>query len=293
MVECNKIDFPCIVKPSDSNSSNGIKKVSDLEELYEFAQEAFSFSRNGKIIVEKIVSGREINVYCYASKSDVAIIATNERVCTEDGDDKSIKCFAGIMPASINENEEEKIKKIAVDIADAFQLSNTVFFFQTIIDGESINVIECAPRSGGGLSFYTIKECTGFDMIEAAIDSYLGKETKLSTYHSPVTSMVVNTIYCKSGIFDRIDGIEDMIAEGVVHKYFPYKTKGMSINGNSPSGGRVGAFVVKGKTKEEIIDKVSKIYNHIEVFDENNNSILRKDLNLTNYTDKIVMRNFK
>lgn len=285
-------NYPVMVKPADSNSSNGVKKALNSSELKKYAMDALEISRNGKVVVEEFFCGREINVYCYVSEGKVKILATNERICVEDGRKKSLKCFAGIIPADLSTDISDELKDIADGMAKAFKLDNTPFFFQTIIGDKGIKVLEGAPRSGGGVSYFTIRETTGFDIISASIDSYLEKKTDLSVWHEPDSVLAVNTIYCKSGIFDRIEGMDSLVDEGLVMQYVPYKTKGMKFDEDSPSAGRVGAFIVKGKSKDEILDKVRTVYDRTEVYDENGCRIMRKDLNLCNYPEKVNIRSF-
>ena len=58
----NLRNFPFVVKPADSNSSKGVKKVNNIDEFYAAAKEAFNHSRCKEIIIEGFVDGLELSV---------------------------------------------------------------------------------------------------------------------------------------------------------------------------------------------------------------------------------------
>ena len=57
--EINEFNFPLIVKPADSNGSNGVRKAENLDDLNEFFAIAKNISRNNKVIIEEFISGKE------------------------------------------------------------------------------------------------------------------------------------------------------------------------------------------------------------------------------------------
>ena len=66
------ISFPAILKPSDSQGQRGIFKINSQEEFEAHFEEARSFSREGKAIVEKYIDGPEVSVNGYMAASSPA-----------------------------------------------------------------------------------------------------------------------------------------------------------------------------------------------------------------------------
>lgn len=272
--------YPLMVKPADSNSSNGVKKANNPEEMISFLKDAISISRNGKAIVEECMVGKEISAYCFVSKNKAKLLMTAERLSVMDGDDRVIKCYASVAPARIPSAATQKAEEIASQIARAFGLDNTPLFFQGFVNGDDISVIEFAPRVAGGISFQTIKENTGFDIISATIDSYLGLQVDLSSYHTPRYEMVVNTVYGYDGVYDHTTGFEGLISEGVIEHMYFHKNSGAVIDNSRASSSRIGAFIVKGKDDKETIEKIRTAFSRLEVIDINGNSMLRRELSI-------------
>lgn len=291
--EAKAIDlrFPLMVKPADSNSANGVKRVSSQEELERYLPDSLRFSRNGKAIIEEFVTGKEISAYGVIVNDEAKLIMHQERVSVYDGEDKVIKCYASLAPSRITETAADKAEQILTMIAKAFHLDNTPLFFQGIVNGEDISVIEFAPRVGGGISFQTIKDATGYDIIAAALDSYLNIPISVDSWHPMNGKYAVNQIYGTNGVYNNTTGVEALVENGTVNVLSFYKHKGDIIDSSRASSSRIGVMVVSDKTEAGLRHKISKAFSQLDSFDINGKSIIRRDLNLDklwNYTSTNV-----
>ena len=275
-----KLHFPLMVKPADSNSSNGVKKVKKEEELKEYLPIALKYSRNGYAIVEEFVEGVEISAYCVIVEGKAHLMMAQERISIIDGEENVIKCYASHAPARISTIAMSKCEPIATKIAEAFHLDNTPLFFQGIVNGDDISVIEFAPRVGGGISSQTILDATGYDIINAAIDSFLNIPINIDDWHPIEEIYAVNQIYGTNGIYEKTTGGEELLSEGVVNTLSFYKHQGENIDSSRASSSRIGVMVVSDKTEEGLRQKISFAFERLDSFDKNGKSIIRKDLNL-------------
>ena len=280
--EVKSIDlrFPLMVKPADSNSANGVKRVYTQTELEKYLPDAFRFSRNGKAIVEEFVTGKEISAYGVVVNGKAKLLMHQERVSVYDGEDKVIKCYASLAPSRISDSAAEKAETILTMIAEAFHLENTPLFFQGIVDGDDISVIEFAPRVGGGISFQTILDATGYDIISAALDSFLNIPINTSCWHPMNGKYAVNQIYGTNGVYDKTTGVETVLRNGTVNVLSFYKHQGDTIDSSRASSSRIGVMVVSDATEAGLRKKISEAFSQLDSFDVNGNSIIRRDLNL-------------
>lgn len=281
-----KLHFPLMVKPADSNSSNGIKKVKKEEELKEYLPIALKYSRNGYAIVEEFVEGVEISAYCVIVEGKAHLMMAQERISIIDGEENVIKCYASHAPARISTIAMSKCEPIATKIAEAFHLDNTPLFFQGIVNGDDISVIEFAPRVGGGISSQTIKFSTGFDMIDAAIDSFLCQPISLDGWHPMNKIYAVNQIYGRNGIYCHTIGTEGLKEEGLIDNLSFYKSEGDYIDESRASSGRIGVFVFSANTEEELRKKIQLTFERIDCLDHEGKSMIRRDLNLNNLWER-------
>lgn len=271
------LHFPVMVKPADSCAASGVKKANNISELKQFINEAKQVSRTGRTVIEEYFSGVEVSAYCFVQDELANVIMVSERLSVIEGEKQVLKCYATITPPNISDVAMEKIKKAATQIAKAFELDNTPLHVQAIVDGDNISIIEFAPRVGGGISYQTIRDNTGFDIISATIDSYLQK--RVDVHYSDIEYCYsVNLIYGEPSVFSHITGAESLINEGIIESIHYHKTKGMKISDDRASGGRIAAFLVKAKTREEVCQKVAIAMERMNAFDSEGKKIMRKDL---------------
>ena len=272
------ISFPFVIKPADSNSSKGVKKVNNNEELVSYFNEAKTISRTGKVIIEEYVDGKEVGIDFFVLNEEVKILLTKERRKIENADDNSQQIYGCMWPSDLSSEIIKRFEEIGHKIAQAFKLKNTPLMIQSIVDKNGdISIIEFAPRIGGGESFRIIELMTGFDIVEAAIDSFLEKQVKVSV-KQPKKYYAENFIYARQGIFEKVIGFEEKIKDKTI-EYFDYlKTPGSKIGNELSSNNRVGVFAVSDFNKENVYKKLKMAIDKIEVFDSNGYPIMRKDI---------------
>ena len=248
-----------------------------MAELEHFLSDAKSISRSGRAVVEEYFCGTEVSAYCFVENNECKIIMISERLSVIEGEDQVLKCYATVTPPEMTETAMSKLKVAANQIAKAFGLNNTPLHVQALINGDDISIIEFAPRVGGGISYKTIRDNSGFDIISATIDSYLEKKVDLA-FSEIKNCYSVNLIYGIPSVFDHLEGADSLIENGIIESIHYHKTKGMSITSDRASGGRIAAFLVKGNDRDEMKKKVSFAMNNMEAYDIDGNPIMRKDL---------------
>ncbi|WMM24195.1 ATP-grasp domain-containing protein [Tissierella sp. MB52-C2] len=277
--EDNDLKYPLIVKPSDSNGSKGVNKVVDDKELLFYLNNALKISRSNQAIIEEYIEGKEIGIDCFIKNHEAHILTIRER--------KKINCRSSdlqqitgtVTPPNIDSKKIKEIKEIVEKIALVFQLDNTPLMVQAIISNEEINIIEFAPRIGGGESSRMIELITGFDIINQTINSFMGLPIDIATKKNE-QYFSETLLYAKPSIMGFIKGDKELIEKNIIEYIVQYKTKGMTIGDDISSINRVGAFVVKGNNLEELNTKIETAIKKLEIHDIMNSPIMRKDIYL-------------
>lgn len=271
-VDWNQVSFPCVVKPVDCNSSKGVHRADSLEEAKSYVEEAIQLSQTNEAIIEDFCPGDEIQVDCVALDDDADVVMTRSKVKMTFGKGAVLNSVGSIVPAQVPQKMLPKLKEIAQNIAKGFGLHNTPFFYQAIVSGDKINVLEFAPRVGGGLSYYMIKNFVGFDAVEAAVDSFLGKPVNKS-YYLPDRVYRSCLLYAKPCTFDHVEGVEDLKANGIIKEFFITKAKGDAIDGDMRSSNRVASFIVEAADLSELQKHMSLCLNRVKVIDNKGNNV--------------------
>jgi len=268
--------YPLIVKPVDCNSSKGVKRVENIEELRVAFADAVNFSRTNTALVEQFIDGPEISVDVYVEdgKAHVLCVSNNEKIADKD----KFVIFRGRCPAIEAEDVKEPIQRTAQQIADAFGLKNTPMLIQMITDGKEVYVLEFSARTGGGVKFLRIRRMAGFDVIGAVVDLTLGLKPHVEEGKGESKFLVDEFIYCKPGKFDHLEGFDELKQEGIMTDYYLFKWKGAEFHSVDSSGDRIAGFTVQADTLDMLKEKHNIIADRIKVIGENGEDIMRHDL---------------
>lgn len=270
------MEYPLIVKPVDCNSSKGVKRVENLDELVKAFDDAVNFSRTKTALVEEFIVGEElsVDVYVEEGKAHVLSISSLDKIADRD---KFVIFRSSYSKVKFDE-AHDLVQIIAQQIADAFELKNAPMLIQMIFDGKRGWVLEFSARTGGGEKFRLIKKVSGFDVISAVIDLTMGKKPHIDTAR-PENDYIVNEfIYCNPGKFDHLEGFEELENDGTISEYSLFKWWGAEFDTVQSSGDRVAGFTIQADTMEEIRAKHKKAVAKMQVLDINGKDIMRKDL---------------
>lgn len=274
--EISHLTYPLIVKPVDCNSSKGVKKVQNYEELKPAFEKAVEYSRTNTAVIEEFVSGIEISVDAYIEngKANVLAVSKSEKIAS----DEKFVIFRGGYPVKEAENVMAEIEDTVQKIANAFNLKDTPMLVQLITDGEKISVLEFSARTGGGVKYLLIKNASQFDVIKAVVDLTLGEKPHYEK-KEPIAKYFVNEfMYCKAGIFEKLEGFEELKKEGLMQDYYLFKWKGATFDTVENSGDRIGGFSVCADSFDELSKKHNEIVKRIKVIGTDGEDILRHDL---------------
>lgn len=270
------LHYPLIVKPVDCNSSKGVRRTENIDELRAAFADAVRFSRTRTAVVEEFIQGAEITVDVYVSggKATVLSISNSDKIAEKD----KFVIFRTIQPAAIRQSVKDQVGVIAQQIADAFGIRNAPMLIQMITDGQQAYVVEFSARTGGGVKYLLIKHVSGFDVVSAVIDLTMGVQPE-AVPQSPKTKYLVNDfIYCTPGIYDHLEGFEELKAEGLLEDYYVFKWPGAAFDTVQNSGDRIAGYTVTADSPEALIDKHRRVRERIRVIGSLGQDMARHDL---------------
>ncbi len=113
-IEMN-LGYPCFIKPANMGSSVGISKAKDKEQLIQAINKAFEYDH--KIVVEKAVNAREIEVAVLGNCDDIKISVAGEIIPSDEFYDYDAKYNSNesklIIPAELNFETLRQIEDMA------------------------------------------------------------------------------------------------------------------------------------------------------------------------------------
>ena len=172
---CDKVGFPCLVRPSYVLSGAAMNVAYSLEDLKLFLNEAVSISKDSPVVISKFIIGaKEIEIDAVSYKGDVKLLAVSEHV-------ENAGVHSGdatlILPAQdLTRDTIRKLKNIVAKISGELNITGP-FNIQFMAKNDELYVIECNLRASRSMPFVSkvfdvnfIKVATEYIMM-----SYLGK----------------------------------------------------------------------------------------------------------------------
>ena len=275
-LDMSGLNYPLIVKPVDCNSSKGVRRVNNTEELLKAFNDAVFLSRTGSAIVEEYISGQELSIDVYVEEGHAIVldITTSEKLI----DKNKFIIFRTWHPAIISETIKNKVQMIAQQIANSFRITNAPMLIQALTDGSNVYVIEFSARTGGGVKHLSIERRTGVDIVSTVIDLTLGTKPHITMREPSSKYMIDEYIYCNPGIYDHVEGFEELKASGIIVDYYVFRWKGAVFDALENCGDRIGGFTIQGDSLRELKEKHELVNKNVKIVSTTNNDIMRHDL---------------
>lgn len=270
------MEYPLVIKPADGYSSKGVRKATNEEELRRFFAEATQISRSGIVIVEEFVDGAELTVD-FQVVDGVSYLLSASNTEKVDYKDRFL-AFRTRYPAAVSAETLERVRVIGQKIADAFHLKNTPMLVQLLTDDKRESVLEFCARNGGGAKYLLLKRASGFDPIDGVIRLTLGEPVELGEIKPEHTYFTNEFLYAYPGVFDHLEGFEELKQAGVLEEYWQFKWKGAEISNAATSSDRVASITIAADTFEELVEKHNKAAATIKLIDSTGKDIMRHDL---------------
>ncbi len=271
-----ELRYPLVVKPVDAYSSRGVRKAENPAELEQFWQEAAHISRTGGVIVEEYCAGTEISVDAFIEngKAHILCISNSEKIL----DDGRFVIFRGRYPAVASQSIMREIEEVAQKITDAFRLVNAPLLIQLINTGEHVSVLEFCARTGGNMKYLLIKYSCGVDVISAAIDLSLGIQPTIEPKDTGNRYVVNDFLYCRPGVFDHLEGFEELKRDGILTEYHALRPRGFEARGVTSSSDRLAGVTILADSLEAFNEKQRVFAKKAMIIDTEGRDIMRHDL---------------
>lgn len=202
--------FPVIVKPVDSSGSKGATVLHGLENAGEYCENALSFSRKNRIIIEEFIEKK----HSFLIGGDIFVL--NGKVvfwgllnCHRDDKVNSLVPVGKSYPLEIGESDFDNVKSVLQGIVDRLGIRFGAMNVELVIDrNNDVYPIDIGPRSGGNMIPDLLGMIFGVDIIEATVKTAMGQTSiDFDSLKTAPTAFVssYNLHSAKNGIFDSIE----------------------------------------------------------------------------------------
>ena len=263
-----KIGYPVLVRPSYVLGGRAMQIVNRESELRLYFKEAIVASEETPVLVDKYISGKELEIDGICDGKDVyipGIMEHVERTGVHSGDSISVYPTFSVS---------QKVKDTIIDYSNRLGVGIGIegpFNIQFIVDkDENVYVIEVNPRSSRTVPF--ISKVTGVKMANIATRVALGQSLQEQGLGTGVAPEKQNRWYVKAPVFSfsKIAGVDtylspEMKSTGEAIGYDSTLTRAL-YKALKASGNRVENYgtifaTIANEDKEAALPLIRRFYN--------------------------------
>ena len=260
------IDSSFVVKPTDSQSSRGVRKVDAGESVAEAFADAVQYSSDETVLAEGFIPGTELTVEGISVDGKHTSLAT------------SVKHHFGHNPmvadqllysTSHPDFDLEKLHRQHNQLVEAMQLPFGLTHAEyKFFDGE-FYLIEVAARGGGTkVASHIAPYLSGIDTYQLLFDLALGRNTRLLQPLQPSTSdraAILRFFEFSAGRVRQIDGVEQARSiEGVMDVHLNFDV-GSTLTASNDDRSRHMHVIGVGKDTQTVQHVAQLAYEQIAV----------------------------
>ena len=247
-----ELDFPIVVKPTDSSGSKGVTVLKSTEGLDAAIAWAESYSRNKILIVEEFIEsnfpaviGGDIFVW------DGKVILYGEMACLRGSEYNGLIPMGEKSPAGLNSKQIENVHKELQRIITMLGIKFGELNIEILLDkNDNVHFLELGPRAGGNMIPIELSDIFDVDLVEANVLAAMGENPKLQ----PVRQRGFFTTYVlhsyKDGQFKGVS-ISNKIRSNVYRRGI-YKKTGDLVESFDGAGKAVGILFLRFDTEIEL-----------------------------------------
>lgn len=272
--ELDAVIFPVVVKPVDMSGNRGITYCHNKAELIEAYRYARSLSKNPKIVVERMLHGREWYSYYAIADGEIRQIALNAMEA-QPGELKNLYSLSTTVTNHVEQFMSEinpAIEKVLKEIG----CREGIAWVQAMLDEDGhFYVIEMGYRLPGDMPFVTYPDIFGFDTIKWMVDYSRGIKNTVDMLpeeqqHAYTKCGCGYSLWtCKAGIIGSISGIDEILKIPGVSYYSLH-----SVGEDFPVHRPVGVVGISADDCDSLCNKIEQINAAISILDENGENMI-------------------
>lgn len=208
-----EMEFPIVIKPTDSSGSKGVAVVCAKQGIVEACKHAESYSHNGVLIAEEFIE----RTFPHVIGGDVFVVDGEIKFwglmsCLRDSV-HSLVPSGEVTPSGLTEGQIASIKHILQRLVDALHLKFGEFNVEIIVGKDNAPyVLEFGARAGGNMIPVQLSDASGIDLISANVKCAMGAPIGDIAWESDGRAFATYVIHSDSeGVFRGVDYMPEII----------------------------------------------------------------------------------
>ncbi|MBN2510807.1 MAG: ATP-grasp domain-containing protein [Spirochaetales bacterium] len=275
------LEYPLVVKPVDNMGARGIRRVDTLDECRAAVLDAFSLSRNGRVIVEEYIEGDEYSIDALVWKGRIYICGIADRHITFP---PYFIEMGHTMPTAASRAVQKKIVDVFTRGIKAIGIHEGAAKGDIKVNARGAFVGEIAARlSGGYMSGWTYPYAAGILPAMGGIRIALG--------YPPFDRFRPGSCFCAEhayisvpGKVKRVRGVQEALAFPHIKNHFSRVKPGDIVVFPRNNVEKCGNFIGQAATRKAARSSVLKACRNVCIELEPDNSNTMDFLTAHNHT---------
>lgn len=259
--------LPVMVKPVDSSGSKGINKMTDKAQLKEFVEDALSYSRDKRFLIEEFIvkKGYQISGDAFSVDGELVFHCFgNEYYSSKVTKDFAPlgECWPFMMERTIIDRLHADLQRLISSLG----MKSTAYNVEAIVDqDDNIYVLELGARSGGSL-IPQITECaTGVNMVTYVIKAAMGEDCSELQMAQSQGCWSNYMVHAKtSGKYSGIWFDDDFKRNNLV-EFVTDVNEGDSVHVFRDAQDAIGTLIVKYDSVEQMFHMIENMDDYVRV----------------------------
>ena len=257
----SKIGFPCVIKAPDSSGSRGVVKVKAPEDIPKAVNEAKTYSRGSRLLVEEFIDGIEIGAQAFSINGHCAMALVHyDEISTPPG----MVPIAHAFPSSLSHKNLERAKSAVKACVDALGIVTGPSNIDLILDREGKpHIIEVGARIGATCLPELVYYYTGIDWVQSSIQAAIGKVPELTpTRAQPCAAFILQAP--RDGIMNSYSVPSDVMNHPDILEWEVTARKGDIVSQMRKGTDRIGKVVAQGATAQLAVNLARRFSTEIQ-----------------------------
>lgn len=272
LAHIDEFRLPVMVKPVDSSGSKGINKMTDKSQLKNFVEDALSYSRSKRFLIEEFIvkKGHQISGDAFSVDGKLVFHCLGNEFY-DPNCDKDFAPLGECWPFQMNHRYIEELEEQLQRLMTQLNMKSNAYNVEAIVgEDDKVYLLELGARSGGSLIPQVTEYSTGINMVTWVIQAAAGDPIDLSVLSGkkemPIKGYWSNYMVHsdKTGKFQSISFDPDFEKNHLVDFVNDLKV-GDEVHRFRDAQDCIGEFILKYDSMEQMFEVIKNIEKKINV----------------------------
>lgn len=262
----DEIEYPVIVKPTDSAGSKGVTRVDKEDRLESAVSYALNHSIGHECIIEQFIdkAGFSTDTDSFSVDGKLVFFSLNDQWFDSNAANEytpAAYCWPSTMPANFQNELHEEIQRLL----NLLHMGTSIYNIETRLgkDGKAY-IMEVSPRAGGNRLAEMLRYACGQDLIKASVEGALG--LPIYGLHDPIYQGHWGLVVLhgkQSGIFQTIS-ISPQILDEIAEEDIWLKP-GDKVEPFTGANESIGTLILHCTSQDSLIQILNNIEDLVQV----------------------------